>query len=87
MTELLAHHYTEAGLVEQAIPYWQRAGERATQRSANAEAIGHLRKGIELLSALPETPERNEQELTLHVALGAPSIAAKGYANLVFQRG
>jgi hypothetical protein len=38
--ELLAHHYTEAGLSAQAIPYWQQAGQRAIQRSANAEAIG-----------------------------------------------
>ena len=37
--ELIAHHYTEAGLGAQAIPYWQRAGERALQRSANLEAI------------------------------------------------
>src|SRR5262249_29441201 len=39
--ELLAHHYTEAGLIEQALPYWQQAGERASQRSANVEAISH----------------------------------------------
>src|SRR4029453_7137347 len=40
--ELLAHHYTEAGLTEQAIPYWQRAGQRAVERSAHVEAISHL---------------------------------------------
>ena len=56
--ELLAHHYTEAGLAEQAIPYWQRAGQRAIERSANVEAIGHFTQGIELLKQLPETPER-----------------------------
>src|SRR4029453_2674077 len=45
---LIAHHYTEAGLIEQAIPFWQRSGERATtQRSAYAEAINHLRTGLE----------------------------------------
>ena len=43
--ELLAHHYTEAGVMGQAIPYWQRAGQRALERSAHAEAIAHLRKG------------------------------------------
>src|SRR5262249_30389097 len=47
--ELLAHHYTEAGLVEQAIPYWQQAGQRATQRSAYVEAISHLSRGLVLL--------------------------------------
>jgi predicted ATPase len=44
--ELLAHHYTEAGLIEQAIPYWQQAGQRATERSANTEAISHFTKGL-----------------------------------------
>ena len=43
--ELLAHHYTEAGLHPQAIPYWQRAGQRAVERSAHVEAIGTSRKG------------------------------------------
>src|SRR6266581_4484787 len=47
--ELLAHHFTEAGLSVQAIRYWQRAGQRATQRSAHVEAIGHLTEGLELL--------------------------------------
>lgn len=45
--ELLAHHYTEAGLREQTIPYWQKAGQRAVQRSANAEAIAHLSEGFD----------------------------------------
>jgi predicted ATPase len=40
--ELLAHHYTEAGLAAQAIPYWLRAGQGAIQHSANVEAISHL---------------------------------------------
>src|SRR5262249_58070084 len=53
--ELLAHHYTEAGLKEQAIPYWQRAGQRATQCSAYVEAVAHLTKGRELVMALPQT--------------------------------
>lgn len=79
--ELLAHHYTEAGLVRQAIPYWQQAGQRAVQRSAHAEAISHLTKGIELLTILPDTPERAQQELTLQVALGSPLMATKGFAD------
>jgi len=78
--ELLAHHYTDAGLTAQAIPYWQKAGQRAMGRSAYEEAIGHLTKGIELLKTLPETPERIQQELTLQLALGGPLTATKGYA-------
>jgi predicted ATPase len=77
--ELLAHHYTEAGLIEQALPYWQQAGERASQRSAYMEAISHLTKGLEVLKALPDTPERVQQELTLQLALGDALVPIKGY--------
>ena len=51
--ELLAHHSTEAGLSAQAVAYWQRAGQRAIERSANLEAISHLTKGLEVLATLP----------------------------------
>ena len=78
--ELLAHHYTEAGLSAQAVPYWQRAGQRAVQRFAHREAIGHLTKGLELLEGLPATPEHTRQELDLQTALGPAWMAAKGYA-------
>ncbi|MBI3799401.1 MAG: hypothetical protein HY268_20845 [Deltaproteobacteria bacterium] len=78
--ELVAHHYTEAGLIEQALPYWQRAGERASQRSAYVEAVAHLTRGLELLKVLPDTPERTQQELNLQTTLGPALMAAKGYA-------
>jgi predicted ATPase len=78
--ELVAHHYTEAGLAEQAISYWQRAGQRANERSAHVEAIGHLTKGLEVLQALPDTTERAQQELDLQIALGRALIATKGQA-------
>ena len=76
--EVVAQHYTEAGLIEQAIAYWQQAGQRAIQRSANMEAIGHLTKGLELLKTLPDTAERTQQELTLLLALGAPLQTTRG---------
>ncbi len=78
--ELLAHHYTEAGLIAQAFPYWQRAGDRAVQRSANVEAISYLTQGLELLKTLPDTPERAQHELTLQITLGTAFIATKGYS-------
>jgi TOMM system kinase/cyclase fusion protein len=78
--EVVAYHYTEAGLSAQAIGYWQRAGQQASERSAHLEAISHLTKGLELLKTLPETLERIQQELTFHVSLGAPLMAIKGYA-------
>ena len=79
--ELVAHHYTEAGLGAQAIPYWQRAGERAVQRSAHMEAINYFTKGLELLQAMPDTPEHAQQELILQVLLGSSLMAAKGFAS------
>jgi class 3 adenylate cyclase/DNA-binding winged helix-turn-helix (wHTH) protein len=78
--ELLAQHYTEAGLSEQAIPYWQRAGQQASDRSAHLEAISHFTTGIELLKTLPETPEHTQQALTLWIALGAALLMTKGHA-------
>jgi predicted ATPase/class 3 adenylate cyclase len=77
--ELVAHHYTEAGLIEQALPYWQKAGERAAKRSAYVEAVAHLTRGLEVLKALPVTPERLQQELTLQLALGDALFVVKGY--------
>ncbi len=77
--ELLAHHCTEANLIEQAIPYWQQAGEHASQRSAYVEAVSHLTRGLELLKTLPNTPERVQQELTLQLALSNTLMVVKGY--------
>jgi predicted ATPase len=76
--ELLAHHYTEAGVLAQAVLYWQRAGQRAIERSAPVEAIAHLSKGLEVLGMLPDTPARAQQELGVQIALGQAWMAAKG---------
>jgi predicted ATPase len=78
--EWLAHHYTQAGLTEQAVHYWQRAGQQASNRSAHLEAISHCTTGIELLKTLPETPARTQYAVTLHIALGAALQMAKGQA-------
>jgi class 3 adenylate cyclase/tetratricopeptide (TPR) repeat protein len=78
--ELLARHYTEAELSEEAIPLWLKAGKRATERSAHAEAINHLSRGLELLKSVSSTPKRLEQELNFQVALGAPLRVTEGFA-------
>jgi len=77
--EMVAHHYTEAGRNEQAVGYWQRAGQQALQSSANLEAIQHLTMGLKLLTTLPETPARAQQDLDLQIALGLALIATKGH--------
>src|SRR5262249_19339047 len=78
--ELGAHHSTEAGGAPQAGGYWQQAGQRAIQRSANVEAIAHIRQGITLLTTLPDTPERVRSELTLQTTLGPALMTTRGYA-------
>jgi len=78
--ELLAHHYTEAGLAEPAVGYWSTAGQRAHERSAHVEAIGHLRKGLELLTTLPDTLEHRQQELDMQIILGGALVATQGIA-------
>jgi predicted ATPase len=78
--ELVAYHYTEAGYLAQAIPYWQRAGQQARQRSANLEAVQHLTTALTLLAKLPETPVRAQQELDLQIARGPAVMATKGHA-------
>jgi predicted ATPase/class 3 adenylate cyclase len=63
--ELLAHHYTAAGLAEEAVGYWQRAGQHSHMRSAYTEAVAHYTTGLEVLQTLPDTPQRVQQELNL----------------------
>jgi class 3 adenylate cyclase/predicted ATPase len=78
--ELIAHHYTEAGLPMRAIPYWHQAGQRASQQGANAEAVSHVTTGLELLKKLPDTADRRQQELDLLLSLGGLLTATKGFA-------
>jgi predicted ATPase len=79
--ELIAYHFTEAGRIEQAIDYWLKAGQRAMQRSAHIEAERHLRVGLELLAALPETTARHHREVTLQNTLGVCLMPTRGFGN------
>jgi predicted ATPase/class 3 adenylate cyclase len=77
--EMVAHHYTEADCLEQAVGYWQRAGERALRQSAHPEAVRHLTTALEILTTLPETPARVHQEVALQTALGGAMAAIHGF--------
>ena len=79
--ELLAHHYTEAGNTERAVPYWRGAGERARAQSANLEAIAYLEKGIAMLRKIADNETHARQELALQVSLGHANIVAKGHGS------
>jgi class 3 adenylate cyclase/tetratricopeptide (TPR) repeat protein len=78
--ELLAYHFTEAGLVDRAIDYWLKAGQLALSRSANAEAVKHLRQGVELIHSRAPSAERVRKELDFHLALGPAMAATEGHA-------
>ena len=79
--ETLAHHLTEAGLIEKAVSCWLKAGKNAVQRFANLEAIAHLQRGIEIAGHLPDSLERDRLELDLQFALGPCLIATQGPAS------
>ena len=75
----LARHFLEAAIVPKAIEYLHKAGNKAVRLSAGAEAIAHYKKALELLQQLPETSERDRQELALQLALAVPLQATKGF--------
>ena len=76
--ELLAHHCSNGGLAEPAIDYWQKAGERARERSANSEAVGHLHSGLDLLKTLPNEQSNREREIDLRTSLALALTALHG---------
>jgi class 3 adenylate cyclase/tetratricopeptide (TPR) repeat protein len=78
--ELVARHFGEAGLKEKAIGYWLQAGRLAAARSANVEAIAHLRAGLASINDFPGS-SRSQWELSLQLALGGPLLATKGFAS------
>lgn len=76
--ELVAHHWTEAGNVERAVGAWLAAGRRASQRSEYREAIGHLRRGLELVLRLDNEAARQAGERDLLLALAPALITTEG---------
>jgi predicted ATPase len=78
--ELFAQHYAEAGLVEKSVAFWGTAGRRSAARSAMAEAAAQLQKGLDQMALLPDTSERQRQELEFLSSLGAVLQGVKGHA-------
>ena len=76
--ELVALHYTEAGVVDQAIDTWYQAGDKANERSQNQEAIRHLSQGLSLLRNVPSDDRNRLRELAFQTTLGAAQIAVYG---------
>ncbi|MFB9265049.1 AAA family ATPase [Bradyrhizobium erythrophlei] len=78
--EILAHHCTEAGLIEKAAGLWGKAGQRSLDRSALAEAAAQFTRALEQIATLPGTPALRHQQIKLQVALITPLIHLKGHA-------
>jgi class 3 adenylate cyclase/tetratricopeptide (TPR) repeat protein len=76
---IVAHHYTEAGLAEQAVPFWLRAAELALVRSAHKEADRYIDDGLALIPRLTDGPNRQSLELALRVARTNTLVPLKGY--------
>ena len=79
--ELIAHHFTEAGRVAEAITYWEKAGQHAVQSSANIEAERHLRRGLALLPGLADAAVRRRLEMSLQNSLGVCLMPIKGFGD------
>ena len=78
--ELLAYHFTQAGLNDAAIEWWGKAGQRSLERSALVEAVGQFTRALDQIAALPDTPALRREQIKLQVALITPLIHIKGYA-------
>jgi class 3 adenylate cyclase/tetratricopeptide (TPR) repeat protein len=79
--ELLAHHFTQAGLTDEAIEWWDKAGQLAAGRSTMAEAAVHFGKALQLVAGLPKSRPLRSRELALQLGLAATLMAAKGWAS------
>ncbi len=79
--ELLAHHLTAADSPAQAVPYWHLAAQQAMNRSSYAEAIGHLRSGLDTAAMLTDELEQAQCELSLRTTLGVALSMVQGYSS------
>jgi class 3 adenylate cyclase/tetratricopeptide (TPR) repeat protein len=78
---VVARHCEAGGLMERAVELYQRAGESAAARYAGEEAATHFGRALSVLATAAETPQRNELELALQVALGAELKTIRGFAS------
>ncbi len=78
--EILAHHFTEAGLIEKAASLWGKAGQRSAARSALVEAAAQFTRALDQIATLPATPAIRREQIKLQVALITPLMYTKGYS-------
>ena len=78
--EFVAMHFAEGGDAAAAVQWWQRAGRRAFSHATYMEAATHFTRGLDLLTSMPASAERDQQELALEVELGYALIPVRGWA-------
>src|SRR5262249_53300701 len=78
--ELLAHHCTEAGLIEKAAGLWGKAAQRSLERSALVEAAEQLKRALSQLETLPSNAVTRREQIKLQLALIHPLVHIKGFA-------
>ena len=78
--EVLAQQFEGAGRAEQAIRYWRQAGDRDLRRFAMKESLSHYSNALRLVTAMPDTPERDGLELDIRLGLGLMQLIAIGPA-------
>src|SRR6266568_1656149 len=78
--EVVAHHFTQAGLSEAAIEWWIKSGDRALDRSANNEAIAHLEKAISQAGGLADGPAQRLLRLRLQTTYGHALLHGRGHS-------
>jgi class 3 adenylate cyclase len=79
--EVLAYHFTQAGLRESAMEWWGKAGDRALERSANNEAIAHLEKAMTLADGLADGPAQRALRLRLQTTYGHALVHGRGHSH------
>jgi class 3 adenylate cyclase/tetratricopeptide (TPR) repeat protein len=77
--EVIAHHFTEAQIIDRALEFWRHAANRATSRLAYVEALGHVTKALSLIETLPSGHGRDEWELAFLVIEGPSRMALDGW--------
>jgi class 3 adenylate cyclase/tetratricopeptide (TPR) repeat protein len=78
--DALAHHYSRSGNAAKAVGFLQRAAEQARTRSAYDDAIGYVNEALRLLAELPESWERDRDEITIQGIRGLLLAATQGFA-------
>jgi tetratricopeptide (TPR) repeat protein len=78
--EVLAHHFTQAGMTEAAVEWWGKAGQRSLERSALVEAAQQFTRALDQIATLPGTPALRREQINLQVALITPLVHVKGWS-------